>query len=157
MFNNNLGLKRKIKLVAAYIAIGISLSYLFVNFEIQAWYNATDLLSQVFYQEIKVTEVNVPHAQDTYQNLIRWTFGKDAKTALAIATAENGTHACGRTHTNKNGTTDIGIFQVNSIHSAKGNLYDCKDNVRVAYQIFKASGFYPWTVYQTGAYKKFLN
>lgn len=76
---------------------------------------------------------------------------------MAIATAENGTHACDRVHTNTNGTKDIGIFQINSIHSGKGNLYDCRENVRVAYEIFKRSGWNPWVVYQTGAYKKFLN
>lgn len=117
----------------------------------------TGFFYNYFYGQVQTVEITVPHAQDSYQNLIKWYFGKDAKTALAVATAENGTHACDRTHKNNNGTTDIGIFQINSIHAHKGNLYDCRDNVRVAYQIFKASGFSPWVAYQNGSYKKFLN
>jgi hypothetical protein len=89
---------------------------------------------------------------------IRRIFKDDAKMALAISQAENGTRQCDRkSKPNKNGTFDTGIFQINSIHSAKGNLVDCTDNIKVAYQIYKTSGWYPWVVYNTGAYKKFLN
>lgn len=78
--------------------------------------------------------------------------------ALAISQAENGTRQCDRvSKPNSNGTRDFGVFQVNEIHSKKGNLKDCKDNIRVAYEIFKASKWNAWTVYKTGAYKKYLN
>ena len=77
--------------------------------------------------------------------------------ALAISQAENGTRECDRqSGRNKNGTIDIGVFQINEIHRAKGNLWDCTDNIRVAYQIFQRSGWNPWTVYKTKAYKKYL-
>lgn len=76
--------------------------------------------------------------------------------ALAISQAENGTRRCDRTHQNNDGSFDTGIFQINSVHAKKGNLRDCTDNIKVAYQIYKASGWNPWVVYQTGAYKKYL-
>lgn len=88
---------------------------------------------------------------------IRRIFGKDAKMALAISQAENGTRKCDReSKPNKNGTIDIGIFQINEIHSSKGNLYGCTDNILVALQIYKASGWSAWTVYKSGAYLRYL-
>jgi len=88
---------------------------------------------------------------------IRRIFKKDAKMALAISQAENGTRACNRVHINNDKSKDIGVFQLNTIHSRKGNLYDCTENIKIALRIYKASGWNPWVVYQTGAYKKFLN
>lgn len=77
--------------------------------------------------------------------------------ALAISQAENGTHQCDRvSKPNSNGTVDTGVFQINSIHSKKGNLKDCKDNIRVAYEIFKASNWNAWSVYKNKKYIKFL-
>jgi hypothetical protein len=51
----------------------------------------------------------------------------------------------------------VGIFQINNKwHGHKGDLYDCTENIKIAYQIYKTSGWYPWVVYNTGAYKKYL-
>ena len=77
--------------------------------------------------------------------------------ALAISQAENGRRDCTRTHKNNNGSVDVGIFQLNSVHEAKGNRFDCTENIKIAKQIFDRQGWSPWVVYQTGAYKKFLN
>jgi hypothetical protein len=87
---------------------------------------------------------------------IRRIFKDDAQMALAISQAENGRRDCKRTHVNTNKTVDTGIFQINSIHAHKGNLSDCTENIKVAYEIYKTSGWYPWVVYNTGAYKKYL-
>ncbi len=138
------------------LGLALTTAFLLLQFELQSWHTAVDFTTQLFNKPVEDVSVNIPHAQDTYQNLIRWTFGKDYKTALAVATAENGTHACDRIHQNSNGTVDIGIFQINSVHAHKGNLYDCRDNVRVAYQIFKASGFSAWVAYKNKSYLKFL-
>lgn len=156
MFNNNIGLKRKTKQIAIYIALAIILAYLLLQVLLIGWYQAINFTTQLFTQPADKVVVNIPHAQDTYQNLIRWTFGTEAHTALAIATAENGTHACDRVHVNKDGSKDIGIFQVNTVHAKKGNLYDCRENIRVAYQIYKQSGWGAWVAYQNKSYLKFL-
>lgn len=84
-------------------------------------------------------------------------FGKDAKMALAISQAENGTRKCDRIHVNKDQSKDIGIFQINEKwHGHKGNLLECTENILIAYQIFKSSGWSAWTVYKTNSYKRFL-
>ena len=87
---------------------------------------------------------------------IRRIFKNESKTALAVSQAENGTRECDRVHVNKDGSKDIGVFQLNTVHSAKGDLYDCTENIKIAKQIFDRQSWNPWVVYQTGAYKKFL-
>lgn len=88
-------------------------------------------------------------------------FGDSWKTAKAICTAESGLrNVTGRV--NSNGTRDHGVCQINDIHKGKvggdiSKLYDPETNIRIAGAIFKASkGFSPWTVYKTGAYRKYL-
>ena len=61
-----------------------------------------------------------------------------------------------RVHINTNGSKDVGIFQINTVHEAKGNLYDCKSNILIAKQIYLKQGFTPWVTYKNNAYKKYL-
>jgi hypothetical protein len=87
--------------------------------------------------------------------LIYDTFGeKEYKTALAVATAESHLRpdALGK---NNNGTTDCGVFQINSIHG----LEDCKDphkNIEYAKQLFDRAGWNPWVAWKTGRYLAYL-
>jgi hypothetical protein len=88
-------------------------------------------------------------------------FGKDCKMALAISQAENGSRKCDRvSKPNKNGSLDIGVFQINyNAHQNKGtlkDLMDCTTNIKIAKQIFDASGWNAWSVYKSGLYKKYL-
>ena len=88
-------------------------------------------------------------------------FGKECKMALAISRAENGTRQCDRINVNNNKSVDVGLFQVNSIHFKKGytlkDLADCDTNIKIAYEIYKSSGWHPWVAFKNGSYKKFLN
>ena len=80
-------------------------------------------------------------------------FGRDCKIALAISLAENGTRKCDRVSS----TGDVGIFQINyKYHGNKGNLFDCKDNIRVAFAIYQESGWRSWVAYRNKSYLKFL-
>lgn len=85
-------------------------------------------------------------------------FGEDGKTAVAVARCESGLRYNAVNH-NTNGSTDYGIFQINSIHKAKyegRNIFDVDTNIDVAYQIYKAQGFSPWVAWKSGCYKNFL-
>lgn len=159
MFNNNLGLKRKIKLVIIYTAITISLGYMFTGFMIDGWYQAIDLTSRLFYHEAKTVTITTPK-HETVEAMIKETFGKDAKVALAVSHAENGTRQCDRIHVNNDKSVDIGIFQLNSVHFAKGysvkDFANCKKNIEIAYQIFQKQGWSPWVAYKNNSYKKYL-
>jgi soluble lytic murein transglycosylase-like protein len=67
---------------------------------------------------------------------------------MAIMKAESGARPNATCH-NTNGTTDRGLFQINSVHASRvrGNLdslYDPETNVRVAYAIWSEQGWSPW-------------
>lgn len=47
---------------------------------------------------------------------------------------------------NRNGTLDVGIFQVNTVHGySKEWLMDVDNNIEAAYKIYQASGWSAWS------------
>lgn len=94
-------------------------------------------------------------ASGEIEKIILATFGKDEyQTARAVAFAESRLNAKA-TNTNNNGTTDCGVFQINSIHG----LEDCADphkNIEYAHKLFQKSGWSPWVAWKTGRYLAFM-
>lgn len=87
---------------------------------------------------------------------IRRIFGSDAKMALAISQAENGTRQCDR----EGKTKDHGIFQINQVHLNRWTieqLKDCTENIKIAHLLFHEQGWTPWVAYTNGSYKKYLS
>lgn len=86
--------------------------------------------------------------------------GNAVNIAVAIAMAESSGNSTA-THLNTDGSTDYGLWQINSIHSQYSPqllLSNPLYNATAAYQISSSgSNFHPWTTYETGAYKKYLN
>ena len=101
---------------------------------------------------------------------IKTIFGKEWKTAYAIARAESGLRPTA-SHISEV-EYSIGIFQINiqsveakvhwsripgkTLEEKKTWLEDPYQNVLMAYWIASKSGFYPWSVYQSGSYKNYL-
>lgn len=88
-----------------------------------------------------------------------WT-GDDAITAFAVARAESGGRPAAVNDKNSNGSSDYGLFQINSIHTqllASGNKFDANDNARMAMQVWKEAGnkWTPWSVYNSRSYVMF--
>lgn len=83
---------------------------------------------------------------------------KLANTMAAIAMAESGGLE-NATNKNTNGTTDYGIWQINSSHGYNPQqlLTDPLYNARAAVAIEKSQGLTAWTTYSSGAYKQFLS
>ena len=95
-----------------------------------------------------------PTPTKTIEQKICEKFKEDCQVAVAVAKAESGLRCDAVSSTN-----DHGLFQINAVHFPKfagKSPYDCDANIEVAYQIYKRQGFYPWTVYRTGSYKRFL-
>lgn len=75
-------------------------------------------------------------------------------TACRVMLAESG----GRpeaTHINRNGTKDIGLFQLNEVHAKKvggiiESLYDVQTNIKLAGAIYQRQGWNPWVVCKNG-------
>jgi hypothetical protein len=86
--------------------------------------------------------------------------GDDLKVAVAIARAESGWNAKA-TNRNADGSTDYGLFQINSVHEAilaGGNWADPAANAVMAHQVWLEAGgsFSPWVTFWDGSYLHFL-
>jgi hypothetical protein len=76
--------------------------------------------------------------------------------AAAIAMAESGGRADAVSPPNSDGSVDRGLWQINSIHGALSTT-NRLGNARAAVSISSnGRNWNPWTVFKTGAYKRFL-
>lgn len=83
----------------------------------------------------------------------------ESHTAAAVALAESSGNEVA-THTNRNGSTDYGLWQINSVHRdllAGKNWRDPATNAQLAYAVWKGSGWRAWTTYNSGAYRQHLD
>lgn len=80
--------------------------------------------------------------------------------ATAIAMAESGGNPAA-THHNTNGSTDYGLWQINSVHSdllsGGAKWQDPATNARMARSVYLSQGWHAWSTYNSGAYKKETN
>lgn len=84
-----------------------------------------------------------------------WT-GGDVATAVAVCGAESGFRVKAK-NVAKNGTSDCGLFQINSIHGYKEeDMYAPELNVQAAYKLYKRRGFQPWVAYKNGRWLEFV-
>ena len=85
--------------------------------------------------------------------------GEDLAVAVAVAFAESGGDVS-VTNTNNNGSTDYGLWQINSVHEESGfdpsRYADPNYNAMWAYRIYEAAGkrWDPWVAYTNGAYRE---
>lgn len=107
-------------------------------------------------------------SQATDKEIAEYIKSKDwpYEDAIRIAKSENywnltKSFDCARTHVNKNGSTDVGIFMINSIHEKRlkklgmtmEDMKDCKKNIDYAYEwLYKYQGWNPWYAYLNGSY-----
>ena len=83
-------------------------------------------------------------------------FGAEHKIAMAIAKAESGLNP-GAVNRNKNGSRDIGIFQINDQHGwSEAERLDWKTNIRIAKELRDRRGWNEWAVYKNGTYRNYL-
>ncbi len=88
--------------------------------------------------------------------MIRDTFPEDPHTAVAIASCESGLKPTAYNPTNNNGSTDGGLWQINSIHDGtlaqmgldKWNPEDSTKFARYLYD--KRGNFNDWVCYTKG-------
>jgi len=85
--------------------------------------------------------------------------------ALAIAKAESGLRcdAVGDGHIAFTKDTieygkSYGVFQIRYLvgRPNPSQLLNCEFNINYAYGLYQAHGWHPWSVYKSGAYRKFL-
>lgn len=79
-------------------------------------------------------------------------------TAVAVARAESGWNP-DATHYNTNGSTDFGLWQINSVHTAilaTGEWSDPIANAHMAKAVFDQQGWPAWTTWTSGTYRQYL-
>lgn len=81
--------------------------------------------------------------------LIRKTFPEDPHTAVAVAECESGLKATAYNPKNNDGSTDGGLWQVNSTHDKRLgelglNKYDPEDATKFARILYEENGWSPW-------------
>jgi hypothetical protein len=86
--------------------------------------------------------------------------GEDLSIAVAIARAESNWSATAR-NLNADGSTDFGLFQINSVHAsilAGGDWADPAANAVMAHQVWLEAGgsFSPWVTFWDGTYRRYL-
>jgi len=78
----------------------------------------------------------------------------EAIIATAIALAENGPGDPNAVNHNRNGTDDVGIYQINDSHAAmaagRQNLFDPVTNARVALALYRSGGWTQWCTFPGG-------
>lgn len=80
-----------------------------------------------------------------------------APVAAAIAMAESG-GCVDATHHNSDGSTDTGLWQINSVNASSGAMLDPTANVKEAIALSNnGSSWHPWTTFTSGAYQRFLS
>jgi hypothetical protein len=80
-----------------------------------------------------------------------------AITMTAIGLAESGGRPDAINH-NRNGTTDTGIWQINSVHGfSQSSLLDPRTNARAAKTVHDKQGFGAWVTFKNGSYMNRMN
>jgi len=79
---------------------------------------------------------------------------------VAIALAESGGNPSAVNNSNRNGSRDYGLFQINSVHKSllkQGNWANPVDNARMALKVYRDAGnsWKPWATFNHGSYRKF--
>ena len=110
--------------------------------------NRSDVMEEVSQLPPDMTEV---------EKKICDTFTSDCKIMIAIAHAESGLNPGSINTKNNNGSIDVGLFQINSIHGySKAELLNVDFNLQIAKAVYDNQGITAWSAYNNGSYKKYL-
>ena len=87
--------------------------------------------------------------------LIRRAFPEDPHTAVAVANCESGLKPTAYNPHNNNGSTDGGLWQINSVHDKKLDQlgldkYDPEDATKFARLLYEERGFKDWVCFTKG-------
>ena len=100
-------------------------------------------------EEVKAKEL-------TIEEKIAKVFPENPKVMIAVAKAESGLNPL-TVHKNTDGSRDLGIMQINSVHGEDDlKMLDVDQNLAVARKVYEKQGITAWAAFNNGSYKKFL-
>jgi hypothetical protein len=119
---------------------------------INASVNATKLISPIVHNPVKkvLASESVTASCESpkgylecqvYQGVITW---KDYEKLSKIIKCESNWNENAINH-NKNGSFDMGLFQINTIHKQKASdMFNFKKNIDFGIKLYKSQGVTPW-------------
>lgn len=140
-------------LVIGYVGFNISLSVPEISIK---WHSDPIIFeNHVLAQNLKPSEV-VEVKDLTIEEKIAKVFPENPKVMIAVAKAESGLNPLA-TNRNTNGTRDIGILMVNSVHGHDDlDMFDVDKNLAAARSVYDKQGITAWSAFNNGSYLKFL-
>jgi hypothetical protein len=92
----------------------------------------------------------------TIEEKIAKAFPENPEVMVAVAKAESNLNPYA-TNRNTNGSRDIGIFQINSVHGGNDlELFDVDKNIEAARNVYDKQGITAWSTVNNGSYMKHL-
>lgn len=105
---------------------------------------------------VEVAEAKTEVNEKTIEEKIAETFPENPAVMIAVAKAESGLNPLAA-HINTNGTRDIGLMQVNSVHGHDDlEMFDVDKNLKAARAVYDKQGITAWSTFNSGAYLKHL-
>lgn len=100
----------------------------------------------VYAEGYKKPEVAAVSEREKNIGVIRAIWRRDWKVGVALARCESGLRSNAINLHNVDGSTDTGLFQVNSVHGIdKDTLLNPYANAGYAYSLYKEQGLNPWS------------
>lgn len=107
---------------------------------------------------VEAKEIEAPEVEKekSIEEKIAETFPENPALMIAVAKAESGLDKMA-TNRNKNGSRDIGLMMINSVHGYDDiEMFDVDKNLKAAREIYDKQGITAWAAFNNGSYKQFL-
>lgn len=138
-----------------FLFLGMIIVFIFINPFMSKHYNVPKVQHHNVSITMSATPTNIPTpkglSSTTYQYLVE-TFGKDARTAIAIAHATSNFNC-----KYDDGNSNVGLFGINANVNPFGEIdsKNCESNIDMAKKIYDREGWKAFPKYNDGSYKKF--
>lgn len=120
------------------------------------WDNGPIVIEQRAEAKFTPKEEVVEVKEFTIEEKIAKTFPENPELMIAVFKAESGLDPLAF-HKNTNGSHDIGIAQINSIHGGDDlEMFDVDKNLKKAREIYDKQGISAWYGFTQGGYAKFM-
>ena len=139
-------------LVIGFVGWNISLSVPEISVK---WDNGPIVIEQRAEAKFEAIQ-DVPVKEITIEEKIAKAFPENPAVMIAVAKAESNLNPLA-TNRNTNGSRDIGLFMINSVHGYDDlEMFDVDKNLAAAKKIYDKQGITAWAVVNNGSYLKYV-
>ena len=135
------------KILLSFIFISAAIAIALQSIKQPRWVSpkATGRTNEIKVQEVKAIEIPCDYDPITYLRCRGRQLGiNDFTISKIIRVAQCESHLNpDALNKNTNGTFDVGIFQINTVHGQK-NMTDFVKNIDYGFKLFQEQGFSPW-------------